>query len=137
VKRVLASLICLDLSGLFDLSALAFIGMASIGYQAGLAVTRRSPAMLLLVLAFAGVLFLIADLDRGLEGFLTVNQEAMTDLQRSIHSAQQEAQHPSFPRSASSASTRNIEKTRLPRRARAPVYCILSVSAPDHRTAMC
>jgi hypothetical protein len=77
--------------GLFDLSALAFIGMASIGYQAGLAVTRRSPAMLLLVLAFAGVLFLIADLDRGLEGFLTVNQEAMTDLQRSIHSAQQEA----------------------------------------------
>jgi hypothetical protein len=67
--------------GLF---ALAFIGMASIGYQAGLAETQRSPAMLAIVLAFAGVLALIADLDRGQEGFLTVNQEAMTDLQRSM-----------------------------------------------------
>ena len=48
--------------GLFGL---AFVGMAAIGYQAGLSDTRRSPAMLLLVLAFAGVLFLTADLDRG------------------------------------------------------------------------
>jgi hypothetical protein len=67
--------------GLF---ALAAIGMASTGYQAGLSATRRSPAMLLLVVAFAGVLFLIADLDRGREGFLQVSQEAMTDLQRSM-----------------------------------------------------
>jgi hypothetical protein len=67
--------------GLF---ALFCIGMASIGYQAGLAGTRRSPAMFAIVLAFAGVLVMIADLDRGREGLLTVNQEAMTDLQRSI-----------------------------------------------------
>ena len=67
--------------GLF---ALAVVGMASMGYQAGLSATRRSPAMLLLVLAFAGVLFLIADLDRPQEGFLKANQEAMTDLQRSM-----------------------------------------------------
>ena len=44
--------------------------------------------MLLLVLAFAGVLFLIADLDRGQEGFLRVSQEAMTDLQRTVQPAQ-------------------------------------------------
>jgi hypothetical protein len=37
--------------------------------------------MLGLVLAFSGVLFLIADLDRGREGLLTVGQQAMTDLQ--------------------------------------------------------
>ncbi len=67
--------------GLFSL---AVIGMAAMGYQAGLSATRRSPAMLLLVLAFAGVLYLIADLDRGLEGFLTVSQEAMVDLQRTM-----------------------------------------------------
>lgn len=71
--------------GLF---ALAVVGMASMGYQAGLSATRRSPAMLLLVLAFAGVLFMVADLDRGQEGFLKVGQAAMTDLQRSMRSSQ-------------------------------------------------
>ena len=68
-------------AGLFGL---ALMGMAAVGYQAGLAETRRSPAMLLLVLAFAGVMFIIADLDRGFEGFLTVNQQAMFDLQKSM-----------------------------------------------------
>jgi hypothetical protein len=71
--------------GLF---ALAVGGMASMGYQAGLAATRRSPAMLFLVLAFAGVLFLIVDLDRGQEGFLMVSQAAMTDLQRTMQPTQ-------------------------------------------------
>ena len=70
------------------LFALTVSGMASVGYQAGLSATRRSPAMLLLVVAFAGVLFLIADLDRGQEGFLRVSQEAMTDLQRTVQLAQ-------------------------------------------------
>jgi hypothetical protein len=71
--------------GLFGL---AVVGMASVGYQAGLSATRRSPAMLLLVLAFAGVLFLIVDLDRGQEGFLRVSQAAMTDLQRTMQPTQ-------------------------------------------------
>jgi hypothetical protein len=69
--------------GLF---AMALAGMASMGYQAGLSATRRSPAMLLLVLAFAGVLFLIADLDRPQAGLLRIGQGAMTDLQKSIQS---------------------------------------------------
>lgn len=67
--------------GLFTL---ALLGMVAVGYQAGLSATRRSPAMLGMVLAFAGVLFLIADLDRGQEGFLTVSQQALVDVQRSM-----------------------------------------------------
>jgi hypothetical protein len=67
--------------GLF---ALAFLGMAAEGYRAGLSATRRSPAMLAMVLGFAGVLFLIADLDRGQEGLLQVSQQALIDVQRSM-----------------------------------------------------
>jgi hypothetical protein len=55
--------------------------MASTGYQAGLSATRRSPEMLLVALSFAGVLFLIVDLDRAHEGLLQVSQQAMLDLQ--------------------------------------------------------
>jgi hypothetical protein len=66
------------------LSALAVLGMFSVGYQAGLSATRRSPAMLGLVLAFVCVLYLIADLDRVQEGLFQVSQQSMLDLQRSI-----------------------------------------------------
>jgi hypothetical protein len=67
--------------GLFGL---AMLGMAAVGYQAALSATRRSPVMLALVLAFAVVLLLIADLDRGQEGLLRVSQQAMVDLQKTI-----------------------------------------------------
>jgi hypothetical protein len=40
------------------------------------------------VLAFAVVLFLIADLDRGQEGLLRVNQQALIDVQRTMQPAQ-------------------------------------------------
>jgi hypothetical protein len=63
------------------LFGLASFGMASTGYQAGLSATRRSPEMLLVALSFAGVLFLIVDLDRAHEGLLQVSQQAMLDLQ--------------------------------------------------------
>ena len=63
---------------------LAALGMASLGYQSGLSATRRSPAMLALVMAFAVVLYFITDLDRGQEGLLRVGQHAMTDLQKSM-----------------------------------------------------
>jgi hypothetical protein len=89
-KRVLAGLRSrIPMSIWCGLFTLAFIGMASMGYQAGLSATRRSPASVLLILAFAGVLLLIADLDRGQEGFLRVSQAPMTDLQRSMQPAQQ------------------------------------------------
>jgi hypothetical protein len=68
--------------GLF---ALALLGMSSVGYHSGLAATRRSPAMLVLILAFSGVFFLIADLDRAHEGLLKVGQQAMVDVQQSMN----------------------------------------------------
>ena len=43
------------------LFGLTILGLASVGYQAGLAGTRRSPEMPILTLAFAGVLFLTVD----------------------------------------------------------------------------
>jgi hypothetical protein len=68
-------------AGLFGLSML---GMAAVGYQAALSATRRSPAMLSLVVAFSVVLLLIADLDRGQEGLLRISQQSMLDLQKSL-----------------------------------------------------
>jgi hypothetical protein len=69
-------------AGLYALGALA---MASVGYQSGISAARRSPAMIGLVLAFAVVLFMIADLDRGREGFLSVSQQPLIDLQISMN----------------------------------------------------
>ncbi len=69
------------------LLALGTLAMAAVGYQAGIAATRRSPAMLALVLAFSGVLFMIADLDRPQQGFLTIDQQPMLDLQAGMHPA--------------------------------------------------
>lgn len=67
--------------GLFGL---AMLGMAAVGYQSALWATRRSPAMLALVLAFSVVLLLIADLDRCQEGLLRVSQQSLIDLQNSM-----------------------------------------------------
>jgi hypothetical protein len=88
-KRVMVGLRSrIPLSIWCALFALAMVGMAAMGYQAGLSATRRSPAMLLLVLAFAGVMLLIVDLDRAQEGFLKVGQAAMIDLQKSMQPVQ-------------------------------------------------
>jgi hypothetical protein len=63
---------------------LSTLGMAAVGYQSALAATRRSPAMLALVLAFSTVLYLIVDLDRGQEGLFRISQQPMLDLQKSM-----------------------------------------------------
>jgi hypothetical protein len=60
------------------------ISMTVLGYYAGLTDTRRSPAILALVVTFSAVLLLIADLDRPYEGLLSVSQQAMVDLRDSI-----------------------------------------------------
>ena len=65
---------------------LALLGMAAVGYQSGLAVTKRSPVMLGLVMAFAVVLLLIADLDRVQEGLLRISQQSLLDLQKTMQS---------------------------------------------------
>jgi hypothetical protein len=67
------------------LFGLSLLGMGSMGYQAGLSATQRSPAMLPVAFCFAAVLFLIVDLDRAHDGLLRVSQQAMIDLQKSMH----------------------------------------------------
>jgi hypothetical protein len=63
---------------------LATLGMAFVGYSAGLSTTRRSPILFGLVFCFSVVILLIADLDRGQEGWLRVSQQALIDTQRSM-----------------------------------------------------
>ena len=58
----------------------SIVTMTAVGYYAGLTATRRSPAILALVLTFSAVILLIADLDRPYEGLPTVNQQAILDL---------------------------------------------------------
>ena len=63
---------------------LAFIAMLMMGYHTRLTGSRRSLAVVLLVLGFSSVLYLIADLDRPGQGMLRVSQQAMIDLRRSM-----------------------------------------------------
>ena len=70
------------------LFSLNVLGMTSVGYQAGLSATRRSPEMLILTLAFASVLYLNVDLDRAHEGLLHVNQQPMINLYDTMQAAQ-------------------------------------------------
>jgi hypothetical protein len=83
-KRLLAMRSRIPLVLWIALCFLTTLGMASVGYLSALAVARRSPAMLALVLAFSTVLYLIADLDRSQEGLLRVSQQPMYDLQKSM-----------------------------------------------------
>lgn len=63
---------------------LLLLTMVMIGYQQGLSGSKRSLAVIALVLGFSTVLYLIADLDRPGKGMLQVSQQAMEDLRRSM-----------------------------------------------------
>jgi hypothetical protein len=63
---------------------ISLLGMGEIGYQTALAGSARTPVSLGLVIAFALLLYLIADLDRPLEGSLRINQTAMNDLRERL-----------------------------------------------------
>jgi hypothetical protein len=62
----------------------AILTMAAMGYHAGVAGTTRSAAGAAVVLSFAVIMVLIADLDRPREGLLRANQQPLLDLQRSL-----------------------------------------------------
>jgi hypothetical protein len=62
----------------------AVIWIVLMGYQSGLANSRRSIAAVALILGFSLVLYLIADLDRPGKGVLQVSQQSMIDLQKSM-----------------------------------------------------
>lgn len=59
--------------------------MAGVGYHEGLTRSRRSLAVIALVLSFSAIMALIADLDRPREGFLTISAQPMVDLKRMMH----------------------------------------------------
>ncbi len=63
---------------------MSILSMTAIGYHEGLTSVSRSPAVLALVLTFAAVMFLIADLDRPQEGLLKVSQQPLIDLRSSF-----------------------------------------------------
>ncbi|AZG36492.1 MULTISPECIES: bestrophin-like domain [Shewanella] len=66
---------------LIGIIALAMIAM---GAEVGLTGKRRLVAMIPLVLAFAVLVALVVDLNRPQSGLITVGQQSMVDLQRSM-----------------------------------------------------
>lgn len=66
------------------LTAVALLAFAEIGYHGGLTKTSRSPAVLVVALTFAVVLWLVADLDCRGQGVLRVSQQPLLDLRNSM-----------------------------------------------------
>ena len=66
------------------LFVLAILAMVMMGYHSGLVHSRRSIAVIALVIGFSSVLYLIADLDRPGQGTLRVSQQSMIDLRQSM-----------------------------------------------------
>jgi Protein of unknown function (DUF4239) len=59
---------------------ITILTMTGVGYYEGLANSRRSPAILVLVSTFSAIIMLVVDLDRPSEGLLQVSQQAMVDV---------------------------------------------------------
>ncbi len=70
----------------FVLFGVAAFGMAEIGYQAGISGSARSPTHIALIVSFAAILWIIADLDRPREGAIKVSQRSMRELERMMSS---------------------------------------------------
>jgi hypothetical protein len=68
----------------FGLYSLLVSSMAVCGYHEGIAGTRRSLAVWVLVVAFSAVLLLITDLDRPGKGLLEVNHQSLLNVQKSM-----------------------------------------------------
>jgi hypothetical protein len=59
--------------------------MVGVGYQGGLTKSKRSLAILVLVVTFSAIMLLVADLDRPHEGHLRVSHQAMFDLRNTMN----------------------------------------------------
>jgi len=80
-----------------SLGSLAVLALAGIGYQEGLTKSRRSLAVLMLMVGFSSIAALIIDLDRPQDGFLRVSQQPLIDLKNSmIQNAANETDVPSL-----------------------------------------
>lgn len=66
------------------LMTVACFSLGAMGYQIGLAGSKRSLVVVAVAVTFSTVILLIADLDRPQEGTLTVSQEALVDVRKSM-----------------------------------------------------
>ncbi|HQH74341.1 MAG TPA: hypothetical protein PK360_19850, partial [bacterium] len=64
----------------FALYATTFLGMMGVGYQTGIAGSKRSMVRPILALSFAVVILLIASLDRPDSNLISVPQQSQIDL---------------------------------------------------------
>ena len=64
------------------LGSMLTLGM--VGYNAGLSLRRSSISAIVLIVVLCAVITLVVDLDRSRDGFLTVNQQPLLDLQAQI-----------------------------------------------------
>ena len=67
--------------GLFTVASLS---LGAMGYQIGLASSRRSLVIAAVAVTFSTVIWLIADLDRPQDGALTVSQQALVDARQAM-----------------------------------------------------
>lgn len=67
------------------LCLVTILAMGAVGYQTGLEGARRTIVVLAVVLAFSVVMFVIADLDHSLQGFLQISQQPTIDLLESMN----------------------------------------------------
>ncbi len=70
------------------LYSITFLGMIGIGYQSGIAASKRSKAGPMLALSFAMVFTLIVGLDRPNSGIVRVTQQPLIDVQQWIERGQ-------------------------------------------------
>ncbi|WP_193162996.1 bestrophin-like domain [Microbulbifer hainanensis] len=68
---------------------MTILAMLMIGFQFGISRGRSLKVALALALTFATVIVLIADMDRALEGLLTIDQRPMAELNKLLKSSQQ------------------------------------------------
>lgn len=66
------------------LGVLVFLGCVGVGYQTGIAGSKRSRAMPIMAFSLALVIVLITSLDRPTSGFITVSQQPLETLRASM-----------------------------------------------------
>lgn len=84
INRVAIGLNKLPMMIWIALYSITIMAMMGIGYQLGISGTRRPIVSIFLAIAFSVIITLIANLDKGLEGSLRVNQKPMVDALRYV-----------------------------------------------------
>jgi hypothetical protein len=86
-QRVVAATLRIPTTIWFVLYFGMMLSMLMVGFDNGLQGTRSIIVLVALVLVFSAVMLLMVDLDRPQEGFLTVSQQPMIDLQKQVQGA--------------------------------------------------